>query len=264
MNLSTLVFVVTGMLAMGMSLAVAQIIAPLRNTRLVLLALLANFVLVPSLAYLISLIIPLSDGLRVGLILVSTAAGAPFLPKLPEPPGATGLLSRVDGAVDGGNHALYAHRAAASDPGRDRQPWDIARSLIVLMLIPLAIGLFMKARYAPTAAQLQPYMAQVSTFAVTLLLLAGLAANLSAMLAIIGTGGFIASLLFLAGAFVIGYFLGGNDAQTRSVLGLGTAQRGLSAALVVAAARFSDDPDVMLMVLVVGFPGLAGLMVTSP
>ena len=84
MNLSTLVFVVTSMLAMGLSLTVAQIMAPLRNTRLVLLALLANFVLVPLMAYLISLVIPLSDGLRVGLILVSTAAGAPFLPKLAE------------------------------------------------------------------------------------------------------------------------------------------------------------------------------------
>ena len=142
-------------------------------------------------------------------------------------------------------------------------PWDIAISLIVLMLIPLAMGLFMKARYAATAAQLQPYMARVSTYAVASLLLAGLAANLRAKVALIGTGGFIASLLFLAGAFVIGYFLGGNDAPTRSVLGLGTAQRGLSAALVVAAASFSDDPDVRLMVLVVGFPGLAGLMVIA-
>lgn len=75
MNLSTLVFVVTGMLAMGLSLTIAQIVAPLRNARLVLLALLASFVLVPLLAYLIGLVIPLSDGLRVGLILVSTAAG---------------------------------------------------------------------------------------------------------------------------------------------------------------------------------------------
>jgi BASS family bile acid:Na+ symporter len=37
MNLSTLVFVVTSMLAMGLSLSVSQIIAPLRNARLVIL-----------------------------------------------------------------------------------------------------------------------------------------------------------------------------------------------------------------------------------
>ena len=54
MNLSTLVFVVTSMLAMGLSLTVAQILAPLRNARLVILALAANFVMAPIAAYLIS------------------------------------------------------------------------------------------------------------------------------------------------------------------------------------------------------------------
>ena len=36
---------------MGLSLTVPQILQPLKNVRLVLLALLANFVLVPLLAY---------------------------------------------------------------------------------------------------------------------------------------------------------------------------------------------------------------------
>jgi len=264
MNLSTLVFVVTGMLAMGLSLTVAQIVAPLRNTRLVILALLANFLLVPSLAYLIGLIIPLSDGLRTGLILVSTAAGAPFLPKLAQ-------AARGNTALSVGLMVLLMVVTVLYMPivlplliqGVTVKPWDIARSLIVLMLIPLAVGLFMKARYAPTADQLQPYMAQTSTFALVLLLVAGLLSNLSAMLAIIGTGGFIAALLFLAGAFVIGYFLGGQDAPTRSVLGLGTAQRNLAAALVVATANFADDPDVTMMVLVLGLVGLAVLMVSA-
>jgi len=264
MNLSTLVFVVTSMLAMGLSLTVAQIVAPLRNARLVILALLANFVLVPSVAYVIGLIIPLSDGLRVGLILVSTAAGAPFLPKLTQ-------AARGNTALSVGLMVLLMVTTVLYMPivlplliqGVTVNPWEIARSLIVLMLIPLAIGLFMKARYAPTAAQLQPHMAQAFTFALILLLVIGLLTNLSAMLAIIGTGGFIASLLFLAGAFVVGYFLGGKNAQTRSVLGLGTAQRNLAAALVVATANFADDPDVIMMVLALGLVGLAVLMVAA-
>jgi predicted Na+-dependent transporter len=263
MNLSTLVFVVTSMLAMGLSLTVAQIIAPLRNARLVILALLANFVLVPLVAYLISLIIPLSDGLKVGLILVSTAAGAPFLPKLAQ--AAKGNL-----ALSVGLMVLLMTVTVLYMPimlplllqGVTVNPWDIARSLIILMLIPLAAGLFIKARYMEIAAQLQPPMAQASTFAIALLLVSGLLANLSSILGVIGTGGIIAALLFLAAAFVIGYFLGGKDARIRSVLGLGTAQRNLAAALVVATANF-DDPDVMVMVLVLGLLGLVVLMVTA-
>ncbi len=83
------------------------------------------------------------------------------------------------------------------------------------------------------------------------------------MLAIDGTGGFIAALLFLAGALVIGYLLGGKDVRTRSVLGLGTAQRNLAAALVVATANFADDPEVTIMVLTLGLVGLAVLMLLA-
>ena len=66
-KLSAFTFIITSMLAMGLSLTVKQIMDPLKNTRLVLLALLANFVLVPALAYLITVVIPLDDGLATGL-----------------------------------------------------------------------------------------------------------------------------------------------------------------------------------------------------
>jgi len=83
-TLSVLVFVVTSMLAMGLSLTVAQIVEPLQDLRLVGKALLANFVLVPLIAYVILLVIPLTEAQSIGLILLATAAGAPFLPKLVE------------------------------------------------------------------------------------------------------------------------------------------------------------------------------------
>ena len=47
-KLSAFTFIITSMLAMGLSLTIKQIIDPLRNVRVVSLALLANFVLVPA------------------------------------------------------------------------------------------------------------------------------------------------------------------------------------------------------------------------
>jgi len=70
-------------------------------------------------------------------------------------------------------------------------------------------------------------------------------------------------LLFLALAFVFGYLLGGRDGSIRSVLGLGTAQRNLSAALVIATANFAGDPDVIVMVLVLGLVDLSALLITA-
>ena len=58
-GISGLLFVVTSMLAMSLSLSAQQMTQPLKNARLVVLALLANFVLVPLLAFVITKVIPL-------------------------------------------------------------------------------------------------------------------------------------------------------------------------------------------------------------
>lgn len=58
-SLITLVFVISNMAALGLSLTGSQILAPLKNGRLVLRSLLANFVLVPFLAFVLTTIIPL-------------------------------------------------------------------------------------------------------------------------------------------------------------------------------------------------------------
>ncbi|MFC2055815.1 bile acid:sodium symporter family protein [Chloroflexota bacterium] len=264
MNLSVLVFVITSMLAMGLNLTIKQIVEPLRNMRLVILALIANFILVPILAYLIISVIPLEQGLATGLILMATAAGAPFLPKLAQ--AAKGNLAFAVGLM-----VLLMMVTIIYMPivlplllqGVEVNPWDIAKSLIIMMLVPLAIGLFIKARYESTAESLQPHMSQTSTVAIAILMVTGIVLNFSAIVGVIGTGAIIAILVFLVVALILGYFLGGAESGTCSVLGLGTAQRNLSAALVVAAQNFADDPNVLTMILVAGLVGLVLLMVVG-
>jgi len=264
MNLSVLVFVITSMLAMGLNLTVRQIIAPLRDVKLVILALVANFVLVPILAYLILAVIKLDQGLATGLILMATAAGAPFLPKLAQ-------AGKGNMAFSVGLMVLLMIVTIIYMPlvlplllqGVEVNPLEIARSLILMMLIPLAVGLFVKARYESTAESLQPHMSQTSSVAIVILMVTGLILNWQTIIGVIGTGTIVAIVLFLLGALVIGYFMGGKDSGIRSVLGLGTAQRNLSAALVVAAQNFSDDPNVLTMILVAGLVGLVLLMVVG-
>jgi len=144
--------------------------------------------------------------------------------------------------------------------GVEINPLDIAQSLVVMMLIPLAIGLFVKARYESTAESLGPAMSQTSTVAMALLMVTGIILNWSSIVGFIGTGAILAILIFLIVAFIIGFFSGGSDSGIRSVLGLGTAQRNLSAAMVVAALNFPDDPNVLSFILVTGLIGLVVLM----
>jgi BASS family bile acid:Na+ symporter len=263
-KLSALTFIITSMLAMGLSLTIKQIMDPLRNVRMVLLALLASFVLVPGLAYLITVVIPLDDGLATGLIIVGTAAGAPFLPKLVQ-------VAKGDAAFSVGLMTLLMVVTVIYLPimlpillpGASVNPWDIAQSLIFTMLLPLGIGLFIKARYSETAGHLQPTMSQVSSLAIVLMLVTVLVLEFSTIIDTIGTGGILAALIFLVGALAIGLLLGGKDPSMRSVMGLGTAQRNLSAAMLVAAQNFSDDPNVLVMVMLVAILGLILLMVVG-
>lgn len=263
-KLSALTFILTSMLAMGLSLTIKQIMDPLRNTRLVLLGLLANFVLVPALAYLITVVIPLDDDLATGLIIVGTAAGAPFLPKLVQ-------LAKGSAAFSVGLMTLLMVVTVIYLPivlplllpGASVSPWDIAKSLIVSMLLPLGIGLFIKARYSDTAAHLQPIMSHVSSVAIVLMLVTILVLEFSTIIGTIGTGGILAALIFLVGALLIGLLLGGKDGSMRSVMGLGTGQRNLAAAMLVAGQNFSSKPNVLVMVMLVAIFGLILLGVVA-
>jgi bile acid:Na+ symporter, BASS family len=96
-TIAMLSFAVSNMLAMGTGLTIAQIIQPLRNVRLVILVLLANFVCMPLVAFALAKVLWLDEMLGVGLLLLGCAAGAPFLPKLAEL--AKGHLAFAVGAM---------------------------------------------------------------------------------------------------------------------------------------------------------------------
>ena len=261
LQVSLLVFVVSSMLAMGFSLTMPEIIEPLKDVRLVLIALAVNFVAVPVIAVGIDAVLSLDQDLSIGLTIMSAAAGAPFLPKLA---GA----AKGNMAFSVGLMVLLMVVTVAYMPmvlpllieGVDVNAWDIASSLIFLMILPLAIALFVRWRYEDIANGLQPLMAQTSTIAIALLLAAGVIVNFDDIVDLIGTGGFAAIMLFLAGAFAVGFVAAGSDPGTRSVLGLGTAQRNLSAALVVGGQNFSDNPGVVTFIIVAGIVGLILLL----
>lgn len=258
-----LVFVLSSMLAMGLGLTVGEIVAPLRNARLVVLSLLVNFVLMPLGALALAALLRLDQPLGVGLLLLGSAAGAPFLPKLAQI--AKGNLAFGVGlmvllmVVTVGFLPLVLPLLL---PGVTVNPAQIARSLFLLMLLPLAGALAVRAYFADVAARTKPLLDRVSNLGLILLVLLITVGNVNNVLAVFGTGGILAGLLFIAIGFVIGWLLGGPDTNTRRVLALGTAQRNIAAALVVGSQSFSD-PKVVVMVVVVAIVSLLILMPLS-
>src|SRR3954467_7241063 len=258
--IATLCFVVSSMLAVGSSLTVGQILAPLRNKRLVFLALLANFLLMPLAAIGIGRLLRLDQPLAVALLLLGSAAGAPFLPKLSS--AAKGNLAFAVGlmvllmVLTVGYMPLVLPRLLE---GASVDPIKIARSLVLLMLLPLVIGLALRARREATAARVAPVLNRFSTLSLCVMIGLMLVTNFRNILDLYGTRGVLASIIFLLVGFGLGWLLGGPAADTRAVLALGTAQRNIAAALVVGGQNFKD-PRVVVMVVVVAIVGLLVLM----
>jgi BASS family bile acid:Na+ symporter len=253
-------FVVSSMMAMGVGFTVRQIIDALRDVRLVLLALLANFVAMPLGALALDKMLRLDEPLGVGLLLLGTAAGAPFLPKLTELakgnlPFAVGIMMLL--AI--GTVGYLPLVLPLLLPGVTVNSAKIAGWLFLLTLLPLAAGLALRARYGRLAAQVKPVLDWVTNVSLVPMVLLLAAANTDTILHVFGTGGILAGLLLIALGFGIGWMLGGPGIDTRRALALGTGQRNIAAALVVASESFSD-PSVVIMVIVVTIVGLLTLM----
>jgi len=147
-------------------------------------------------------------------------------------------------------------------PGVSVNPGKIASSLFLLMLLPLGGALGVNAKRPAFAARVKPFVAKASSLGLIVLIALQVVVNFKSVLSLFGTRAILAGLLFIAIGFVIGQLLGGPAADTRTVLGLGTAQRNIAAALVVASQSFTD-PKVVVMVVVVAIVGLLILMPLS-
>jgi predicted Na+-dependent transporter len=239
-GISGLLFVVTSMLAMSLSLSTQQMTQPLKNIRLVILALLANFVLVPLLAFAIIKIIPMDQSLQIGVILLGTAAGAPFIPKLVQ--GAKGNVAYAVGLmflIMVVTIFFLPIILPVLLPSVEINPWDIAKSLIVTMLIPLVIGMLIKSHSPDVADHWAPVMQKISSLSILILLVVGLGLNISNIIGFIGTRGIGAMIILILGALLIGLLFGGRDSGVRNAMGLSTANRNGAAALLIATQNFS-------------------------
>ena len=192
--IAMLLFVVSSMLAVGLGLTIPEIIAPLRNVKLVLFALIANFALMPLAAFLIARMLQLDQPLGEALLLLGTAAGAPFLPKL-----AGVAKSNLAFAV--GLMVLLMVLTVAYMPlvlpllleGVSVDPMKIARSLLLLMLLPLGAGLAVNAWLPSIAERMRAPFNRISSLSLALLILLLLVTNIQNVISLFGTRGILAS-----------------------------------------------------------------------
>lgn len=266
-SIVVIVFAVSSMFSVGLSYDVRTILAPLRRVRAVFRALVANFILVPLLAVAIDRVIPLDPPLALGLCLLAGSAGAPFLVKLAK-------TARSDLALSAALLLLLVPATVVFLPfymplamqhptlrGLTYLPAStmaLAVPLLGTMILPVVVGLVVKAVTARWSARLAPLMGKLATVTLVLTVVTTFGANLGEVLRIVTTGALPAALALILGAFGIGFLLSRGDRGM--VLGLATSQRNIAAAMVVASRSFADR-NILVMVTA---SSLIGLIVLFP
>ena len=126
--------------------------------------------------------------------------------------------------------------------------WDIASGLVYLILVPLALSLFVRARYPQAAESAQPLFAQASNLSLLILMVLMVVLNYSSVVGLLGSGGLLASLVLVILTTVGGYLLGSLGKVDGRLQALGAGQRNIAAAMVVATMNFSNDEVVMVVI----------------
>jgi BASS family bile acid:Na+ symporter len=249
-------FAVASMASVGLGHSLQEIYAPLRKPKLILAALVANFVLVPLVAWAAVKLVDLAQPQAIGLFLIASGAGAAFTVMLTKAAGghlalSTGLVVLLIVAT-----LVYLPLVVPlALPAADFDVLKVTWTLTSTMLLPLALGLLLRARAPALATWLQPWFGKAGSVALVVLITATFLVNLPAIAGLFGTGAIPCVAALVLSGLLCGYALGGPDLQTRTVLGLATGQRNIAAAMVVASTGFeSTEPLVMVVVsALVGF-----------
>jgi BASS family bile acid:Na+ symporter len=258
---STLVFLLSSMLATGLSISPRDVLAPLRNVRLVLLLLALNFIAAPALAWLLSLCLHLAPGHAAGLLLLGCAAGAPFLPKLVEVArGDLILAAALIIFLTLGTLVFMPVALPILVPALSVDAWAIAKPLLLMIVAPLAAGMVARSWRPAFATQSAPMFSKLGNLALLMLFALLIALNFRALIRVLGSGAILAAILHFFGLFFLSWFLSSGNKRGQSVVALGTGARNFGAALVPAASA-TANPDTTTMLIV---SAIVGLLIAFP
>jgi len=242
-NAGVVVSILATVLSLGMSYAVAELLAPLRRVWLVVLMIVVNTVLIPAAAYGIGKALPIDSDAVVGLTLAAIGAAGPAGLK------AAQLARRADLALAVSivvvlqlvNLVAVPLWAGAVVTGASISASSILGDLLLLVLAPLAIGLLIRVRYADQAKSWPAELVKISNLALAIALVAGISVNWQAIVSLLGSWVLLASVLTALMGFLLGALVGRSDAETRASSGLVSGVRFGSLGLVIIGTQLKGN-----------------------
>lgn len=250
-KVSLAIFMAGSLLDMGLRLNLKDAIQGLRNFRFVAHTLVWSFVFCPALAWLITRIIPLEPPYATGLLLLGMAPCAPFVPMLVEKAkGDLGTTAAFMLLASLGTVVCMPFTVPLLTKGLSASPWAIAKPLLIVVLIPMAIGVIIRRKSDPTATKIQPFAKKLAGLAGLIWCLSCVAIYGKALLGVVGELAVLSEVVFFVIICLATYYLGfGLKHEQKVVLSIGVTTRNLGACLAPLLTVPDMDQRANLMIV---------------
>lgn len=258
-----LVFLWSMNVGVGMSYTVQEVLSPFRRRKTIALAVALNCLVVPLVYFGLSKLLPMSSDYVIGFLLVGFASAGPATVKyvgfadgdVPLSVGLVVLLGALNVVV------IPVWSALLMPAGTTINAVSIALTLSVLVLVPLAAGLFIRARWSQHAVGWAPSAAKLSNLALLLVIAVTLVMSWQSVLSVFGAWVIVGSLIAIAAQMVLGYLIG-TDRPSRRALSIVTGVRATGPALAIATAAFGTNKAVIATVIVVALVSFIPVIVS--
>ena len=245
------IFMAGSLLEMGLRLNLADAFRGLRNVRFVAYTLVWSFVLVPALAYGITLLIPLQAPYALGLLLLGMAPCAPFVPGLVDKAkGDLGFTAAFMLLASVGTVVCMPFTVPLLTEGLSASAWAIAKPLLIVVLLPMAIGVIIRRQADAFATKLLPFAKKVAGIFGLLWSVLCLVIYGKALLGVAGELALASELLFFGVIFLATFWLSfGLPYEQKIVLSIGVTTRNLGACLTPLLSVPDADQRATLMIV---------------
>jgi BASS family bile acid:Na+ symporter len=211
--------------------------------------------LCPALAYVITRVIPLESHYGIGLILMGMTPCAPFLPAIVNKAnGDLGYTAAIMLLTAAGTVAFMPFAVPLMVKGLTVSAWTIAKPLLLVVLLPLAVGMAILHASPALASRIQPFVKKTTGLATIVM---GALCLIVYGKDLLGVGGSLAvasQVIFFLIVTPLAYWCGfGLQPDQKIVLSTGMATRNIGAALAPLFSIADMDQRAIIMV-VLGFP----------
>jgi ACR3 family arsenite transporter len=247
-NVGIAISVGATVLSLGLSFTVRELAAPLHRVVLVIAMVVLNAGVIPAAAWGIAEIMPMDSKYVPGLVLATLGAGsaaslkAAQLAKRADLPLAVSVVVVLQ-LVNIFAVPLWAGQVVT---GASISAWDIVKSLLLLVLLPLVVGLLARARYADHAKAWQAELVKAANLALVVALATGIAGNWSTIVSMFGSWVIVTAIVIVIVAVVLGLLLGlllgGRSTEVRTTTSMVSVFRFASLGLIIIGAQLHGNP----------------------